>query len=42
MDAVIRLETEAQEEALMRAKATIKAYSAICYPAPSDHDYTDW
>jgi hypothetical protein len=41
-DAAIRAETEAREEALMRAKARIKAYSAICYPAPSDYDCTDW
>jgi hypothetical protein len=45
MDAVIRSETEereAREEALMRAKATIKAYSTLSYPALSDHDSTDW
>ncbi len=41
-DAAIRAEKEAREEALMRAKATIKAYSAMCYPAPSDYDCTDW
>jgi hypothetical protein len=41
-DAVIRLETAAREEALMRAKATIKVYSTLGYPALSDHDCTDW
>jgi hypothetical protein len=41
-DAAIRAEKEAQEEALMRARATIKVYSALGYPAPSDYDSTDW
>jgi hypothetical protein len=41
-DAAIRAEKEAQEEALMRARATIKAYSTLGYPALSDHDSTDW
>jgi hypothetical protein len=41
-DAVIRLETEAREEALMRARAAIKAYSAMCFPASSDYASADW
>ena len=45
MDAVIRSETE-EREALellrIRALATIKPYSAMCYPAPSDYDCTNW
>ena len=41
-DAAIRLEKEAQEEALMRARAAIKAYNTLGYPALSDHDSTDW
>ncbi len=41
-DAAIRAEKEAQEEALMRARAAIKAYNTLGYPAPSDYDSTDW
>jgi hypothetical protein len=41
-DAAIRLEKEAQEEALMRAKAAIEVYSTLGYPALSDYDLTDW
>ena len=33
---------EALQELLILAKAMIKAYSAQAYPAPSDHDTTDW
>lgn len=40
-DAAIHAEKEAQEEALMRARATIKAYNTLGYPAPSDYDSTD-
>jgi hypothetical protein len=40
-DAAIRAENEAREEALMRAKATIKVYRAMGYPPPSDYDCTD-
>ena len=35
-------EREALEELRMLALATIKPYSALGYPASSDHDTTDW
>ena len=41
-DAALRAEKEAQEEALMRARAAIKAYSAMCFPASSDYASADW